>query len=105
MTPPVGSIEYYWDLVAHSLLPILGGAVAGTIPLSLASFALGLLLAILVAMMRISKNSLARRRGADLRVDHPRHAAARAAVRGVLRTAHASVCCSTRGRAPSSRCR
>ena len=60
MTPPVGSFEYYWDLVTHSLLPILGGAVAGTIPLSLASFALGLLLAILVAMMRISKNSLAR---------------------------------------------
>lgn len=60
MTPPVGSVEYYWDLVANSLLPILGGAVAGTIPLSLASFALGLLLAILVAMMRISKNSLAR---------------------------------------------
>ena len=60
MSPPVGSIEYYWDLVAHSLLPILGGAVAGTIPLSLASFTLGLLLAILVAMMRISKSSLAR---------------------------------------------
>jgi L-cystine transport system permease protein len=60
MTPEFGSFEYYWDLVAHSLLPILGGAVAGTIPLSLASFAFGLALAILVAMMRISKNSLAR---------------------------------------------
>ena len=51
MTPPVGSFEYYWDLVTQSLLPILGGAIAGTIPLSLASFALGLLLAIVVAMM------------------------------------------------------
>ncbi|HEY9477073.1 MAG TPA: amino acid ABC transporter permease [Microbacteriaceae bacterium] len=60
MTPEFGSFEYYWDLVAQSLLPILGGAIAGTIPLSLASFALGLLIAILVAMMRISNNALAR---------------------------------------------
>lgn len=60
MTPEFGSFEYYWDLVTQSLLPILGGAIAGTIPLSLASFALGLLIAILVAMMRISKNALAR---------------------------------------------
>ncbi|MCU1510742.1 MAG: amino acid transporter rane protein family [Arthrobacter sp.] len=45
-----------WDLVWSSLGPILVGAVSGTIPLALASFGLGLLLALLVALMRLSHN-------------------------------------------------
>jgi cystine transport system permease protein len=38
---------------------MLLGAVKGTIPLALASFAIGLVLALLVAMLRISRNRLA----------------------------------------------
>lgn len=45
-----------WDLVWSSLGPILTGAVTGTIPLALASFVLGLLLALLIALMRLSRN-------------------------------------------------
>ena len=45
-----------WDLVWGSLGPILGGAVTGTIPLALASFGLGLVLALVVALMRLSRN-------------------------------------------------
>ena len=45
-----------WDLVWESLGPLLIGAITGTIPLALASFTLGLLLALLVALMRLSRN-------------------------------------------------
>ena len=45
-----------WDLVWGSLGPILMGAITGTIPVALASFGLGLVLALLVALMRLSRN-------------------------------------------------
>ncbi|WP_427007382.1 amino acid ABC transporter permease [Pseudarthrobacter sp. H2] len=45
-----------WDLVWGSLGPIVMGGITGTIPLALASFVLGLLLALLVALMRLSRN-------------------------------------------------
>jgi cystine transport system permease protein len=45
-----------WDLVWSSLGPILLGAVTGTIPVALSSFGLGLVLALLVALMRLSRN-------------------------------------------------
>jgi cystine transport system permease protein len=45
-----------WQLFLSSLGPIAVGGVLGTIPLALVSFALGLLLAVLVALMRISLN-------------------------------------------------
>jgi cystine transport system permease protein len=45
-----------WDLVWGSLGPIVMGGITGTIPLALASFFLGLLLALLVALMRLSHN-------------------------------------------------
>ncbi len=45
-----------WELVWSSLGPLLMGAIAGTIPLALASFSLGLLLALVVALMRLSRN-------------------------------------------------
>jgi len=45
-----------WELVWSSLGPLLTGAIAGTIPLALASFSLGLLLALIVALMRLSRN-------------------------------------------------
>ena len=44
-----------WELVRTSLGPILRGAVLGTIPLTLASFALGLAIALGVALMRLSR--------------------------------------------------
>ncbi|MFC3298358.1 amino acid ABC transporter permease [Arthrobacter agilis] len=43
-----------WELVRTSFWPMLSGGLMGTIPLSLASFALGLALALVVALMRIS---------------------------------------------------
>lgn len=43
-----------WDLLLRSVGPLLMGAVAGTIPLTLASFALGLVIALLVALARLS---------------------------------------------------
>ncbi len=44
-----------WELVRTSLWPIVKWALIGTIPLTLASFALGLLIALVVALMRLSK--------------------------------------------------
>ncbi|WP_210508243.1 amino acid ABC transporter permease [Naasia sp. SYSU D00057] len=43
------------SLVFESLGPIALGAIVGTIPLALASFALGLVIAVLIALMRLSK--------------------------------------------------
>jgi cystine transport system permease protein len=48
-----------WELVRTSLGPIVGGAVLGTIPLTLVSFALGLALALAVALMRLSRVTVA----------------------------------------------
>src|SRR6478672_1060801 len=45
-----------WELVWSSLGPLLKGAIFGTIPLALASFSLGLVLALIVALMRLSRN-------------------------------------------------
>ena len=47
--------ESLWDLLLRSFLPIVGGAVTGTIPLALLSFALGLVIALGVALMRLSR--------------------------------------------------
>ena len=47
-----------WELIRSSLGPIVSGAIKGTVPLTLASFALGLVLALAVALMRISGNKL-----------------------------------------------
>ena len=44
-----------WELVRSSFWPLVRGAITGTIPLSLASFALGLALALVVALMRLSR--------------------------------------------------
>ncbi|WP_427016521.1 amino acid ABC transporter permease [Pseudarthrobacter sp. P1] len=46
------------DLALRSLGPMLLEAVRGTIPLTLISFALGLLMALLIALMRISGNRI-----------------------------------------------
>lgn len=43
-----------WDLVRSSLLPLLEGLVHGTIPLTVITFVLGLALAVVVALMRLS---------------------------------------------------
>lgn len=47
--------ESNWDLVLRSFLPMLEGAVKGTIPLALVSFVLGLAIALGIALMRLSK--------------------------------------------------
>lgn len=43
-----------WELLRSSFWPMLSGGLTGTIPLSLASFAIGLALALVIALMRIS---------------------------------------------------
>ena len=43
-----------WDLFWGSLWPIARGALAGTIPLAVASFVIGLALALVLALMRLS---------------------------------------------------
>ena len=45
-----------WQLFLDSFWPIVLGGLTGTIPLALASFAIGLVLALAVALMRLSKN-------------------------------------------------
>ncbi|MBC7549806.1 MAG: ABC transporter permease subunit, partial [Cellulomonas sp.] len=44
------------ELFRSSLWPLVRGALTGTIPLSLISFILGLLLALTLALMRLSGN-------------------------------------------------
>jgi len=44
-----------WDLVLSSLWPIVDGAIRGTIPLALTSFAIGLVLALALALMRLAR--------------------------------------------------
>jgi len=48
-------MESQWDLFFRSLWPLISGAIAGTIPLALSSFALGLVIALGVALARLSK--------------------------------------------------
>ncbi|GGM35488.1 amino acid ABC transporter permease [Promicromonospora citrea] len=45
-----------WQLVSESFWPLLRGALTGTMPLALASFAIGLVLALFVALLRLSPN-------------------------------------------------
>ncbi|TFB71343.1 amino acid ABC transporter permease [Cryobacterium glaciale] len=47
-------IQPDWELFFSSLWPMLDGAVRGTIPLALMSFAIGLVLALILALMRLS---------------------------------------------------
>ncbi len=45
-----------WDLLRSSLGPIVSGAILGTIPLALVSFAIGLVIALVIALMRLSRS-------------------------------------------------
>jgi len=47
-----------WDLVRNSLGPLLEGLLRGTLPLTAVSFTLGLALALVVALMRLSGRRL-----------------------------------------------
>jgi L-cystine transport system permease protein len=60
VTPAIGTPAYYWQLVTQSFVPLLQGAALGTIPLSLIAFAIGLAIAIGIAMLRLSKNRIGR---------------------------------------------
>lgn len=44
-----------WELVRTSIGPLLEGAIRGTIPLTIISFAIGMVLALLVALARLSR--------------------------------------------------
>lgn len=44
-----------WELVRTSIGPLLEGALRGTIPLTIISFAVGLVIALLVALARLSR--------------------------------------------------
>jgi cystine transport system permease protein len=44
-----------WDLVGSSFWPIVRGGLLATIPLALVSFVLGLIIALIVALMRLSR--------------------------------------------------
>ncbi|TFD04674.1 amino acid ABC transporter permease [Cryobacterium sp. TMT1-66-1] len=50
-------IQPDWELFVSSFWPMLDGAIRGTIPLALMSFAIGLVLAIALALMRLSTRS------------------------------------------------
>ncbi|SDQ73838.1 amino acid ABC transporter permease [Quadrisphaera sp. DSM 44207] len=52
--PAASEAEATWLLVQESWLPLLEGLVRGTIPLTVVSFVLGLALALVVALMRLS---------------------------------------------------
>ena len=47
-----------WELVRSSLGPLLGGLLRGTLPLTAVSFVLGLALALVIALMRLSGRRL-----------------------------------------------
>jgi len=47
-----------WDLARSSLWPIVSGAITGTIPLAVSSFLLGLVIALVVALMRLSRTRI-----------------------------------------------
>jgi L-cystine transport system permease protein len=51
-------VQTTWDLLVSSLWPLVSGALVGTIPLALASFGLGLVIALGIALARLSKNRL-----------------------------------------------
>lgn len=48
------------DLLSRSIWPLARGALAATIPLTLASFAIGLVIAILIALARLSESRILR---------------------------------------------
>ena len=51
-------MENPWQLFLDSLGPIALAGLTATVPLALASFALGLLIAVGIALMRVSVNPL-----------------------------------------------
>lgn len=50
----------FWELFLSSLGPLALAAVTTTIPLAVSSFAIGLVIALVVALMRISRNGVLR---------------------------------------------
>ncbi|WP_062463876.1 amino acid ABC transporter permease [Demequina soli] len=52
----MGSVD--WGLALDSIGPLVGGAITGTIPLAAVSFVAGLVIAVAVALARLSDNRL-----------------------------------------------
>jgi cystine transport system permease protein len=51
-----GIVDGAWPLFVSSFWPLLSGAITGTIPLALISFVIGLAIALIIAIMRLSRN-------------------------------------------------
>jgi L-cystine transport system permease protein len=49
-------VDGIWSMLVESFWPLLLAAITGTIPLSIASFAVGLVIAIGIALLRLSSN-------------------------------------------------
>ncbi|QTE28281.1 amino acid ABC transporter permease [Pengzhenrongella sicca] len=56
MTAAAAVGQTSWDLFLSSLWPLVRGALLGTIPLALMSFAIGIVLALVLALARLSGN-------------------------------------------------
>ncbi|MFD2618588.1 amino acid ABC transporter permease [Terrilactibacillus laevilacticus] len=54
----IGNITIDWDLAAKSFMPILMGGLKYTLPLAIASFIIGLVIAFVMAMCRLSSIKL-----------------------------------------------
>ena len=50
------SMSETWSMLVDSFWPLLLAGLTGTIPLALASFAIGLAIALGIALMRLSSN-------------------------------------------------
>ena len=73
-----------WQLILDNLWPLARAAIEKTIPLTIISFIVGLALALVVALARLSSNVVVVGPGAVLHLDHPWHTAAGAAVHRLL---------------------
>ena len=62
------------EVVKDAAWPMLKGLLKYSIPLTAASFAIGLVLALVTALARLSSNRLRAAAGPRLRLGHPRHA-------------------------------
>ena len=91
------------EVVKDAAGPMLLGVIKGTIPLTVISFAVGLVIALVAALARMSANPLLRGAGAVLHLGHPRDAAAGAAVHHLLRPAADRASSSPASSPPASR--
>ena len=76
-----------WKLILDNLWPLAKAAITETIPLTIISFVIGLVIALWWRLARLSTNVVALQHRPVLHLDHPRHPAAGAVVHHLLRAA------------------